>query len=96
MWTICFHLFFIYRLIDLFSYILLNLFIDYFIGLDFIGNNFNINVFFLLEQISWGNLVLRHWYTLMHMWQLEACMKANRAAGRQVKIMGKPGVKADK
>ena len=25
-----------------------------------------------------------------------SCMRANRAAGRQVKIMGKPGVEADK
>ena len=41
---LCFHIFFIYRLIYLFSYILLNLFIHYLIGLDFIGNNFNINV----------------------------------------------------
>ena len=40
---------------------LFSLYIDYFIGLGFLGNNVNINVviiicvFFLLEQISWGS-----------------------------------------
>ena len=78
--------------------------VDYFIGLDFLGNNFNINVVIIICIFPPGaNFLWELWScdigTLSSTcgnWMNVSCMRANRAAGRQVKIMGKPGVKADK